>query len=76
MRLFRLEHLENRFARLLLLLSVDGLTDEQELHGCSMAITVLSAVESGSEQTREVDSIRVTELPAKPDRERVYRLYC
>lgn len=75
MRLFRLEHLENRFARLLLL-SVDGLTDEQELHGCSMAITVLSAVESGSEQTREVDSIRVTELPAKPDRERVYRLYC
>ena len=74
MRLFRLEHLENRFARLLL--SVDGLTDEQELHGCSMAITVLSAVESGSEQTREVDSIRVTELPAKPDRERVYRLYC
>lgn len=75
MRLFRLEHLENRFARLLLL-SVDGLTDEQKLHGCSMAITVLSAVESGSEQTREVDSIRVTELPAKPDRERVYRLYC
>lgn len=75
MCLLRLEHLENRFARLLLL-SVDGLTDEQELHGCSMAITVLSAVESGSEQTREVDSIRVTELPAKPDRERVYRLYC
>ena len=75
MRLFRLEHLENRFARLLLL-SVDGLTDEQELHGSSMAITVLSAVEDSSEQTREVGSIRVTELPAKPDRERVYRLYC
>lgn len=75
MRLFRLEHLENRFARLLLL-SVDGLTDEQELHGSTMAITVLSTVENGSEQTREVGSIRVTELPAKPDRERVYRLYC
>ena len=75
MRLFRSEHLEGRFARLLLL-NVDSLTDEQELRGSSMAITVLSAVDSADEQTREVGSIRVAELPAKPERDRVYRLYC
>ena len=73
-RLFRSEHLDGRFARLLLL-NVDGLTNEQELRGSSMSVTVLSAVDGG-EQTREVGSIRVAELPARPERDRVYRLYC
>lgn len=75
MRLFRSEHLEGRFARLLIL-SLDGLANEQELSGSSMAITVLSTVAGGSGQTREVGTIRVTELPSPPDRETVYRLYC
>lgn len=74
-RLFRSERLEGRFARMLLL-NLDGLTEERPLVGSAMAVTVLSVIPGAAGQTREVGSLRVTELPAPPDRETVYRLYC
>lgn len=75
MRLFRSQHLDGTFSRLLLI-NTGELTRQQSLTGIRADVTVLSVVEGGSGETVELGSIRVAELPERPERNRTYRVCC
>lgn len=75
LKLFRSEHLDSRFSRVLLL-SAGKLTRRQDLTGLRANVTVLSAVAGAGETVGSAGGVRVTELPAPPEKDRSCRISC
>ena len=75
LKLFRSEHLDSRFSRVLLL-SAGKLSRRQDMAGFRASVTVLSAVAGTEENTGTAMGVRVRELPAPPTKGRPRRVSC
>ncbi len=75
LKLFRSEHLDSQFSRVLLL-SAGKLTRQQDMGGFRASVTVLSAVAGGQENTGAALGVRVRELPAPPPKGKPCRVSC
>lgn len=75
LKLFRSEHLDGRFSRVLLL-SAGKLTRQQDMTGLRSSVTVLAAVAGSGETTGTAGGVRVTELTAPPQKGRCCRVSC
>ena len=75
LKLFRSEHLDSQFSRVLLL-SAGKLTRQQDMGGFRASVTVLSAVAGGRENTGTALGVRVRELPAPPPKGDPCRVSC
>ena len=75
MKLFRSEHLDDRFSRVLML-NAGKLTRQQDISATRSNVTVLSAVAGAAENAAAMGAARFVELPAPPDRNTRSRVSC